>query len=352
MRRPALALLFLVLTVGCDRTPRLVPPGGDSTAAIPADSTAAYVQMARERWDSPDQMEDAASLVARVLLDDLRAHAGEPLNGRARDFADSLLLGAEVVGGRELAIVNLFARADPTAGSWPWLFWRASGRTHAQSLEAQGMRLSGVSVESADASALLGGARVAVLFARAGAGGQQPFVFVWQRPPDATSWRLAQSLGADSLGAVGTARFVEPGSGGIALVSRTHRVAQGFDECASCPHVHRTRSFRWGPAGLVSVGEAVERTPYYSFIQFIHALVAGDFDLAGHWAADGSIVEAATGYEWGRSKGRWRLAPGTGPNARDLLFLRGTQEAYRVHFTSRGDDWVISGLEPSNRTIE
>jgi hypothetical protein len=39
-------------------------------------------------------------------------------------------------------------------------------------------------------------------------------------------------------------------------------------------------------------------------------------------------------------------------NARELVLFRGLQEAYRVHFATRGDDWVITGFEPTSRTLE
>ncbi len=351
--RAIAALAALAALAGCDRKPRLVPARADSTtAAIPADSTALYVQMARDRWDTPDQGDEAARLVARVLLDDLRAHPVEPPASRARDVVDSLAIGAEVSGRGPAAVVNLFARGNPSGGSWPWLFWRDGGATRAQALEAGGMHLVGVAIEPPDPAAGPKGSRIAALFARVGSAGQQPFAFVWQRPPDGAAWNLGQSLGADSLGRVGTARVLEGGPAGVVLESRTYTIARGFDECASCPHVYVTRRFRWGTPGLVSVGADIERTPYYSFTQFIQVLAAGDRDAAQHWVGDGSVVSAAEGYEWGRARGLWRLAPGSLPNARDLVMFRGTQEAYRVHFATRGDDWVIAGFEPTGRTVE
>ena len=347
------ALATIAALAGCDRTPRLVPPGADSTtAAIPADSTAVYIQMARDRWDTPDQGDEAARLVARVLLQDLRAHPGESPAPRARDLVDSLGMGAEVSGRGPAAVVNLFARANPSGGSWPWLFWRDGGATRGQALEPGGMHLVGVAVEPPDPAAGPRASRIAALFSRAGAGGQQPFAFVWQRPPDGAAWNLAQSLGGDSLGRVGTARVLQGGPEGTVLESRTYTIARGFDECASCAHVYVMRRFRWGTPGLVSASADIERTPYYSFIQLIQALVAGDPDGAQRWAADGSVVSAAEGYEWGRSRGMWRLAPGNAPSARDLVMFRASQEAYRVHFATRGDEWVVTGFEPTSRSVE
>ena len=88
------------------------------------------------------------------------------------------------------------------------------------------------------------GTRIAALFSRVSSAGQQPFAFVWQHPPGAASWRLVQSLGADSLGSIGSARLTYPDANGVVLVSRATVPARGFDECATCAHVDRMRSFR------------------------------------------------------------------------------------------------------------
>jgi hypothetical protein len=346
-----LMLAGLVALAGCDRKPRLVPAGTDSTAVVPADSTAVYVQMARDGWDSPVQADEAARLTARVLLADLRVHPGSALGARAREYMDSLAMGAEVAGG-DPVVVNLFARSNPSGGSWPFLFWRDDRTTRWQPLEVAGMHLVGMASEPAQEANGPGAQRIAVLFSRLGPAGGQPFAFVWQRPPEATTWRLEQSLGADSLGEVGMARMLTGGPGEPVLESRTYDVARGFDECGSCPHVYRTRRFRWGPAGLAMAADSTERTPYYAFVQFIQALVAGDRVTAQRFAADGSVVSAAVAREWDHRRGAWRLAPGTAASARDLVLFRGIQEAYQIHFGPRGDDWVITGFEPTSRAVE
>lgn len=354
--RPWLALAFgsallvmLALVAACDRKPRFLPASADSTAAVPADSTEIYVQMARERWETPQAGEEAADLTARILLQELRNRPDEGLASRARDVIDSLHLGAEVVGRGYFALVNLFPRSDPAGGSWPYLFWRDGISVRNQALEAAGMRLAGTVLEPTEPQQ---GERLAVLFTRAGALGPQPFVYVWQHPPQGAAWRLQQSLGPDSLGPVGSARFVEPEADGAVLVSRTYRPLRGFDECATCPHLYRTRRFVWGPGGLVVASEQIERSPYFTFVQLIQALMAGDRQGAERWVADASLVDAAEGYEWNRPKGIWRLAPGGAGNARELLMFRGNQEAYRIHFGQRGDDWLVTGFEPTSRTID
>jgi hypothetical protein len=151
---------------------------------------------------------------------------------------------------------------------------------------------------------------------------------------------------------VGTARFVDSPGDGVVMASRATIPARGFDECATCPHIYRLRRFRWGPSGLVVASEEIERSPYYAFVQLVQALVASNREDALQWVADPSVVDAAIGSNWGVAKGLWRLAPGSSPNARDLVLFRGTQEAYRVHFQPHGDSWVVSGFEPTNRNIE
>lgn len=350
--RAALIALATVATLaGCDRAPRLVPAPADSTAALPADSTALYVQWARAGWESPEDAGEAARLTSRLLLDHLRAHPGESLGAVAREFVDSLGLGAEVAG-RNPAVVNLFARSDPSGGSWPFVFWRDGGAARSQLLEAGGMHLDGVGVEPAAPGEGSKAQRIAVLFSGLGPTGQQPFAFVWRRPPEGASWNLAQSLGADSLGRTGTARVLEGAADGAVLETRTHSVERGFEECPSCPHITRTRRFRWSDAGLTMAGEVVERSPYATFVQLVRALLAGDRETAERLVADGSLLSAADGYEWGRPKGLWRLAPGAAANTSELVVFRGAHEAYRIHFAPRSDDWVVSGFEPTSRSVE
>ena len=360
MMRRLLALVgAALLAASCGRTPRFVPAGADSTLAPPsADSLATWAQQAREGWESADRQDETAALTARLVFDDLRLHPSAPLPRRVRTFLDSIGMGAEVAGRGGFAIANLFSRSDPSGGSWPYLFWRDGTQTRAQALEGGGTRLvdllpgsEAASYGSSDQGA--GPLWLAALFARASGGQQQPLVFVWSRPPGSAQWRLAQSLGSDSLGGVGTATFTyPPPADGSVLVARTHLAVSGFDECETCPHVIRTRRFRWGSSGLESVGEQIDNSPYYVFVRFIQALKLGDRETAGRWVADPSLVEAAVGYDWGRSKGVWRLSPGSVSKSEALVFFRGPQEAYRVHFVPRGDDWLISDFEPTSRSIE
>ena len=126
----------------------------------------------------------------------------------------------------------------------------------------------------------------------------------------------------------------------------------GFDECATCPHAYHTRRFTWTEDGLASGSEEVEISPYSTFVTFIHALAANDRELAGNLVGDPSLVDAALAYQWGDSRGTWRVAPGTEEDSRDMVFFRGNQEAYRVQFAGRGASTHISGFQPTTRTIE
>ena len=346
--------LGLALWTGCDRAPRFVPAGADSTAARSPDSLAANVQQVRTRWESPDGEAEAAVFTARLVLDDLRLHPHESIASRVRTFMDSLTLGAEVIGRSEVAAANFFAPSDPGGGSWPYLFWRDGEEIRQQALEGGGMRLLDLLVQTPDptASSATVAPSVAVLFARVAGAGQLPFVFVWRRAVGNAGWELGQSLGADSLGGVGTARFVAPSPDGVALITRTRVPTPRFDECATCPHVYRTRRFRWGSGGLTTAGEQIERSPYYTFVRFVQALTLSDRELADRLTADPSLVDAADGYQWGKSKGMWRLAPGTEMGSEHAVYFRGNQEAYRVHFAARAGDWVITGFEPTSRSIE
>jgi hypothetical protein len=350
MRRGLLILFVLLSLGGCDRKPRFRGSEADSTAAVPADSNAIYIQLAQERWADPDQGAEAADLAARVVLQTLRNQPDQPVADRTRELIDSLAFGAETSGNPDFVVVNFFARSNPVAGSYPYLFWRDGAATRYEALDAAGMRLVGALQDATDQ--VPNGARIAVLFNRLGPTGPQPFAFVWRRPAEAASWRLAQSLGPDSLGAVGTARFVESGGEGVVMVSRATLPAKGFDECATCPHIYRLREFRWGTGGLVVAKEDIERSPYFAFVQLITALTAANHDEAAKWVADPSLIDAALASGWGVAKGKWRLAPASSPNARDLLLFRGSQEAYRVHFSPQDDSWVMSGFEPTNRSIE
>ena len=350
--RATRVLLFtsLALLTSCNRKPHLVPAAADSTAAIPHDSTALYVQMARDAWQNAEEGAHAADLTARLILDRMRGDKDQTLGGAARDFVDSLGMGAEVAG-RDPAVVNLFSRSDPTGGSWPFVFWREGAAVHYQPLDASGLHLSGTTLEASQPSKAQ---RFAALFSGSGPTGQQPFAFVWERPPGAASWRLAQSLGTDSLGRTGNAKILDgAGPDGAVLETRTYTVEHGFDECASCPHVYKVRRFKWDAPGLVTATVSSEHTPYAAFVALVTALAAGNRAAAAQLVSDPGLLATADGYAWGvSSKGRWRLAPGTNASATELLVFRGAQEAYRVHFMPRGEDWVVSAFEPASRSVE
>ncbi|HYM81710.1 MAG TPA: hypothetical protein VEY91_09935 [Candidatus Limnocylindria bacterium] len=343
----ALAALTCATLVGCDRKPRFVPADADSIAVRSPDSIAFYVEDAREHWESADGAA-AATLSARIVLDDLRLHDSQPLPQRSRNFLDSLGFAAEVVGESAIAAVNFFSRSDPSGGSWPYLYWRDEAGVHLQALEGSGLKLAGLTERR-------GSDRVphaALLFTRGTPRGQQPVVFVWRQPAGIGGWKLIQSLGADSLGGVGTAEFVAPGANNVVLMARTYRNTPRFEECATCPHIYHVRRFHWTDDGLATFDEQIEDSPYRSFVQLIQALAVNDRELAATLVTDPSLLEAAIEYGWGESRGMWRMSPGTDERAQEIVFFRGNQEAYRVQFSRQGSGWGIEGFQPTTRSIE
>lgn len=342
---------------GCSRQPpRFVPPDADSTAAASSDSFAVHVDQARDLWESQPGA-DVASMTVRLLLDDLRRHPDRPLAERCRTFIDSCGFSAEVAGVGSVAAANFFARSDPAGGAWPYLIWGEAKGVHAQALEGSGLRLLDLTTRGRPGEGLEGvdgaePAQVAAIFARMDSRGQQPVALVWRRPPGAATWSLTQTLGRDSLGGIGVAEFLMRPDGNPGLEARTFRPTPGFDECATCPHIYRTLRFDWQPTGFKRASEDVATSPYYSFVQLIAALTVDDREMALRFLADPSLLDAAREYDFGRSKGLWRVAPGTDETAEEMTFFRGTREAYKVRFALRGGQWVVTDLQSTQRTVE
>jgi len=364
--RAALAILACALVAalsGCQRKPQFVPASADSSLAGWHDSLAGQVRVLQERWSAGGAGEDAARLTAEVLLRDLRAQVGaDPgvsWERRARALLDSLDVGAEFAGAPCVLIVNFFSRSDPTAGSWPWVFWCAGGtgdstaRILAQSVEGQNLSLLAV------ASRGLGGGSampspaaprsIAALFARRSGSGQQPTLMTWRV---GARLELAQALGPDSLGGVGTGAFESHGDSGIVLATRTWQPTPRFDECATCPHVFRLRRFRWGADGFARVEDQIIASPYVAFVQLIQALTAGDRDAALRRVTGSALLEAARRADWASFRGPWRAAPGREEDGDQMIFYRGPSEAWKVHFVRRGTDWLVDSFAPTTRVIE
>lgn len=336
----------LVALAGCGQRTRIEGAPQDSSHVVVADSTTRRLRDAQAAWEGSGA--DAARISADALLADLRSRPPETWEMRSRSLLDSLAIGGEIAPARGLLAVNFFSRADPDAGSWPYLYWSDGKQTRAQSIEGSGLHLLAATARGDGA----GAAGVAMVLGRRAGGGQQPLVMVWSHPRADASWSLMQTLGPDSLGGIGTAEFQATSDSAADLVARTYTGARGFDECAMCPHIYRTRRFHWGAAGFARVEEQKSASPYATFVQFIQALVAGDNDAAERQVANSELLDRARGLEWNRAKGLWRAAPETDESAQQMVFFRGKEEAYRVEFASRGADWVIAGFEPTSRTIE
>jgi hypothetical protein len=116
--------------------------------------------------------------------------------------------------------------------------------------------------------------------------------------------------------------------------------------------VFHTVRFVWASDGFTKRGESAATSPYATFVGLITALKAGDRELAARRVSDSTLLESADRYQWGSGAGTWRVAPGTEEDATEIVFFRGSKEAYRVRFAQRGSDWVITDLQTVDRSIE
>jgi hypothetical protein len=349
----AVALLFVL--PGCARKPRFVPVKPDSSLVAAGDSLAEQVRVLQRRWAAPGAGEEAARLTAELLLGDLRMRlAREPRlswEQRARTLLDSLDVGAEFASDGCALFVNLFSRSDPSAGSWPWVYWCAGDTIRGQQVEGEGMSVVALASRGLDGEppGPPGAPGIAALFARRGPGGQQPLMLVWRVDERLD---LAQTLGPDSLGGVGTGTFGNEADTLVTLTTRTWRPTARFDECATCPHVYRTRRFEWAPGGFHRVEESVIPSPYVTFVRLIHALAAGDHSGALRYLTRPGLVESAYRAGWGMAGDAWRAAPGSQAAGSEMVFYRGASEAWRVRFHRVGGEWLVDGFEPTTRIIE
>ena len=341
---------------GCSRQPRFVPASADSSLAVPRDSLAEQVRILDERWSAAGGGEEAARLTARVLLQDLRVRlaAGSQAEweGRARTLLDSLDVGAEFASAGCALAVNFFSRSDPTAGSWPWVFWCDGTTAQAQAVEGAGMGLVGLAARGLSPEPSAGGnlAGIAALFARRAGGGQQPLLLAWRVAGERLE--LTQTLGPDSLGGVGTGAFGTAGDSLVVLTTRTWKPTPRFDECATCPHVFHERRFRWALEGFEGFEDALVPTPYVAFVQLIQALTLGDRDGAVERVTRPALVESARRAGWATVKGSWRAAPGSAERGDELVFYRGVNEAWKVRFERRGESWRVDSFEATTRVID
>lgn len=358
---PAFALCAALAGDGCDRRPRLVPAGADSSVTLSRDSLAILARDVQDRWESGDQPEEAARLSAVLVLSDLARRNPSEWGFRTRVFLDSLAIGAELASAPCVQAINFFSRSNPEGGSWPYLIWCGETHPRMQALEARGLHLLAVGVASmpapADATASsaggapTGSTSVALLYTHRAGGGQQPLVMVWGHSRKDEPWNLVQTLGADSLGGVGSAEFADRDTA-LELVSRTFQVSRGFDECPTCPHVNRTRRFHLGPGGFTRIEEVITPSPYATFVLTIAALIADDRDALARLMASPDLADQARHLGWDRPGPSWRVAPETDEAATTMVFFRGRDTAYRVKFLAHDEDWVVAGIEPTSNTIE
>ncbi len=342
---------LLASASGCGRRPHVEYPAGDSLSTARLDSTVILTRQAQQAWDAPGGGEAAARASARALGLALAAAAPEDWTARAQVFLDSLGVGMELAGGRCALAVNFFSRADPAAGSWPYLFWCGPRGPESQPLEGRSMRL----LQLASRGLRADGARdsvppaVALLLDRRAPVGSQLYLVVWTRNPQ--GWEVAQTLGPDSLGGAGTGDFETRGDT-LMLVTRTYRTNRGFEECTTCPHIYRVRRLAWGRDGFVVQSEEESPSPYSTFVRFIQALVTNDRTTAEALVSDRSLVEVARREGFAQSRGLWRVAPATDETATHMVFLRGAGEAYDLQFALTGGEWLVSGIQPTDHKVE
>ncbi|HET7225693.1 MAG TPA: hypothetical protein VFK69_08235 [Candidatus Eisenbacteria bacterium] len=349
----ALAGMLSLALAGCHRKPDIIPgSSSDSTQALGADSGAVELKTLADRWETPDQAADAARLTGEAVLQDLRAHAlAEPelvWQDRARELLDSLGIGAELASARCVMAANFFSRGNPDGGSWAWAYWCGRDGIQGQAIQGGGMTLLAAAGRGLFGQPPVppGAPGVAVLFGRRGITGALPLLYVFK--PRDRGLELTQTLGPDSLGGSGTGTFEAHGDT-VQLVTRTFRPTPHFDECPACPHVTRVHRFAWLPGGFARVSDVTVPTPYASFVELIAALASGNRDAAMAHVTDPTLVDAAQRAMWDQPHGTWRVAPQTDASATDIVFYRGAKDAWRVHFTQRDNQWVMTAFEPTER---
>jgi hypothetical protein len=347
-RRAGALLAGVLALAGCSREPRFVPASADSALAAGPDAFAEQVRAVQQQWTGGEAGPEAARASAELLLADLRARAAGPGEARARELLDSLGIGAECAGAPGALAVNFFSRSDPSAGSWPWLFWDDAGTLQAQAVEGRGMSLVALAARGlgADTTAAPG---IAALFDRRAGGGSQPFVVGWSA---AAGLEQLQTLGPDSLGGVGTGAFESGPDGATYLSARTWRATPRFDECSTCPHVVHERRFRWDLDGFRRVEDRVVPSPYATFVDFVHALAAGDRAAALDCVTRPELVGLAQEAGWATAGAPWRVAPGQGEREDELVFYRGAREAWKVGFDRGPDGWRVDVIAAAPRVIE
>ncbi len=350
LRWAALALLLVLAASSCTRKTTLIEESENTTDAVSTDSLASLLRDVQQTWDSQADDPRAAALTGLALYQDLRRRAPAEWRGRAEELLDSLGVGVETAGGACGLIVNMFVRSDPSRGSWPAFYWCEGAEAYWQEIEGKGMSLVAMAMTARDSAAGTP-ARAAALFTRAKGSRQEPLLYAWTQRPRDHRWKIAQTLGPDSLGGFGTGTFATTDTS-IEFVSRTFRTPRGWEECNACPHLDREHRFRWGTSGFERIEDRDVASTYSTFVHFIEELMNADPAAAAR-VNDPALVDQAIQLEWNRSKGTWRIAPATESRGAELTFLRGSQEAYRVTFRPEGDDgWLITSITAVPRSLE
>jgi len=350
--RLALIVALALAAGACTRKTTLVEETEPAAGAVSPDSLASLLREVAQTWDTQTDDAHAASLTGLAVYQDLCRRLPAEWRGRAEELLDSLGVGVETAGGPSGMIVNMFVRSDPSRGSWPAFYWRDASGMCWQEIEGKGMGLVAMTTgaETSDSVAARAPTRVAALFTRAKGSRQEPLLYSWTRRAKDSRWKIAQTLGPDSLGGFGTGRFATIDTT-IELVVRTFRTPRGWEECNACPHLDREHRFRWGPSGFERTEDRELPSAYSTFVHFIDELMGADPRAASR-VTDPALLDLAIKLEWNRSKGTWRISPAAESLGAEITFLRGSQEAFRVTFVPNGENWLITSIEPVVRSLE
>ena len=283
------AAATLLTLAACQRKTTLFTSSDSATVTSP-DSARAWRDRAQQLWEDPDQRDDAAGLTARVLRDEFKRLEPAAWQDRARFVLDSLGIGGEFATAPCAMVVNLFPRAQPDAGSWPFVFWCSHDTAAVQALEGKDLRLQsattlGLMPPRPDSARVL-----AVLFQRRARSGPEPLAMLWTLRRRDARWTVVQSMGPDSLGGNGGGEFEATSDTSSQLVARTYRTPAGFQECATCPHAFALHHFDVGPRGFAGTGVDSVASPYSTFVAFVQALAGGRRDEAQEYLSDPSLL--------------------------------------------------------------
>ena len=88
-----------------------------------------------------------------IVLERLMARPPAEWKASADALLDSLEVGAETAAGNCALVINFFARADPVAGSWPYVFWCGTKAPQTTAIEGKDLHLYQVEARGLESTA-------------------------------------------------------------------------------------------------------------------------------------------------------------------------------------------------------